>query len=340
MSTVGGSFTETELLQHRVIASNILFDDRIKQQFIPQFDILKGIQAVQTATINADFKRKKKYDVEVMWENFCDIEAEACSDSCTLGGNKSSTNTETYTLSCFKEVGFTMSENDFIDNEFEINIAKALLTADKRLVEAYAQYAVAQLEAFRGTNAMGSSGKGTVVGADTNINPSYWNPSLFAYLNRVGIMNRFTNPILISGNNLYESYYLAQANAGNSNGKGDHALFGTMPIYFDLFNIDTVNDPAFKTYMLSMGSLAMVSKAFNPIVPETTFDNTRYTMRSNFMPSLVYDVWYNNKCESSASRLVEHNWTIRLTADIYNNPQGCETGDTGILSFACSSVTS
>jgi len=113
-----------------------------------------------------------------------------------------------------------------------------------------------------------------------------------------------------------------------------------MPIYHDLFNIDTVNDPALKTYMLSMGSMAMVSKAFNPNVPEKTFDNTRYTMRSNFMPSLVYDVWYNNECEASAQRLIQHNWTIRLTADIYNNPAGCDLNNTGILSFECSAVTS
>ncbi len=76
-----------------------------------------------------------------MWENFCDIVATACSDSCTLGGNKSSTNAETKTLSCLREVGFSMNESDFIDNEFDINISKALLRADKALVEYFAQYA-------------------------------------------------------------------------------------------------------------------------------------------------------------------------------------------------------
>lgn len=334
MSTVGGSFTETELLQQRVKATEILFDDRIKQQFVPQFDVLKGIQAIQTATINSNFQRKKEFDVEVIWENFCDIEAAACTDSCTLGGNKSSTNAETKTLSCFKEVGFSMSEHDFIDNEFEINIAKAFLRADKALVEAYAAYAVAQLEAFKGANML-TTGKGTIVGGDTHISPAYWNPSLFAYLSRVGIMNRFTNPVLISGANLYEASLIAMANQANANGKGDAYLFGTMPIYHDLFNIDSVNDPDLKTYMVSMGSMAMVSKSFNPNVPEKLMDFTRYTMRSNFMPSLVYDVWYNNACESGASRLVKHNWTIRLTADIYNNPAGCENSNTGILSFQC-----
>lgn len=331
MSTIGGAFSETQLLQQRVKAAEILFDDRIKQQFVPQFDILKAIQSVQTATINGAFQRKKEYDVEIMWENFCDIVAENCSDSCELGGNKSSTNTETKTLSCLKEVGFTMSEHDFIDNEYDINIAKALLTADKRLVEAFAQYAVAQLEAFRGLNVMGSDGKGTVSGSDTAITAAYWNASLFPYLSRVAIMNQFTNPVLVSGANLYEQSILAAAVGG-----ADYKLFGTMPIYHDLFNIDSVNTPDLKTYMLSRGSLAMVSKTFNPDVPEKLNDFTRYTMRSNFMPSLKYDVWYNNSCEEGTGRLVKHDWTIRLIADIYNNPAGCNLNNTGVLSMICS----
>lgn len=335
MSTIGGAFSETELLQFRVKAAELLFDDRIKQQFVPQYDVLKAVQHVQTANINAAFSRRKEYDVEIMWENFCDIEAAACSDSCTIGGNKSSTNAETKTLACFREVGFSMSEQDFIDNEFEMNVAKALIKADKELVENFAQYAVAQLETFKGTNAL-TTGKGTVAGGETTIPAAYWNASLFAYISRVGIMNKFTNPILLSGSNLYEAYALARANAANANGKGDFEMFGTMPLYFDLFNIDTVNTPDLKTYMLSMGSLAMASKAFNPDVPERTFEHVRYTMPSNFFPALKYDVWYNNECEDSASRRVKHNWTIRLTADIYNNPAGCDLTNTGVLSFKCS----
>jgi hypothetical protein len=335
MSTIGGSFNETQLLQQRVKASEILFDDRIKQQFVPQFEVLKAIQAIQTATIGSSFQRQKKYDVEIMWENFCDIVAKDCDDSCDLGGEKSSTNTETKTIECFKEVGFSMSEADFIDNEYDMNVAKALLAADKSLVEAFAAYAVAQMEAFKGTNVMGTSGKGTISGGDTAIIPAYWTASLFAYLNRVSIMNKFSNPILLSGNNLYEANYTAMMNAGNANGKGDANFFGSMPLYFDLFNIDTVNDPDFKTYMLSMGSMAMVSKTFNPAVPEKLQDFTRYTMNSNFFPALKYDVWYDNACESGNQRLVKHNYTLRLTAAIFGNPSGCSLDNTGVLAFKC-----
>lgn len=334
MSTVGGSFSETKLLEQRVRASSILFDDRIKQQFVPQIEVLNAVKAVETATLNAQFQSRKEFDVELMWENFCDIEAQDCDDSCDLGGNKSSTNAETVSLECFKEVKFSMYESDFSDNEFDMNIAKALLKADKELVEKFAQYVVAQIESFKGVNAL-TTGKGTVTGSETTIPAAYWNPSLFAYLNRVSIMNKMSNPILLSGNNLYEANYNAQMNAGNANGKGDRNMFGTIPTYFDLFNIDTVNTPDLKSYLLSMGSLAMVSKTFNPDVPEKLMPFTRYTMSSNFFPALKYDVWYDNACEASARRQVAHNWTVRLTAGLFNNPHGCSLDNTGIISLKC-----
>jgi hypothetical protein len=58
-------------------------------------------------------------------------------------------------------------------------------------------------------------------------------------------------------------------------------------------------------------------------------------MRSNFMPSLAYDVWYNQECEAENGRLLKHNYTVRLTADIFVNPTGCDAGNTGILGFTC-----
>jgi len=332
MSTIGGSFDETILLNQRVKADEIMFDDRIKQQFTPQFEILNAIRAAQTARVETPVTRRKDADVQVIWENFCDITADDCSSSCTLGGNKSSTNAQIYELSFCKEVGFTMDELDFLDNEFEINVAKAFLKADKELTESFAQYAVAQLEAFKGENML-TTGKGTYSGGDTYIEAAYWTPAIAAYFSRVSIMNRFTNPIFLSGSLLWEQFMVAKANSANADGKGDWALWAGMQPYFDMFNIDSVNDPALKAYLLSMGSVAMVNKYYNPTVPERLMDYIRYTMPARWMPGFVYDVFYDNSCTTNKHAV--HNYTVRLKADIYNNPEGCETGNTGVLAFQC-----
>jgi len=333
MSTTGGSFDETILLNQRVLADRISFDDRIMQQFKPHYDIILALRAAQTATVQTAVSRKKNVAVEVLWENFCDIVAESCTNDCTVGGTKSSTNAQEYDLTFCEEVNFSMDERDFIDNEFDMNVAKAFLMADKRLTDAYALYAVAFLEASLGCNML-TTGKGTVVGTNTSIPAAYWTPSLAAYFNRVGIMNQLTNPIFLSGNNLYEQYFVAQRMGANADGKGDLALWAGLQPYFDLWNIDTVNSPDLKSYLISVGSVALANKFYNPPVPVTGFSNVKYTMPSRYLPGFTYDVFYNNACIDDKS-LWMHNYTVKLKADIFLNPTGCNGCNTGILGFSC-----
>ena len=332
MSTVGGSFDETILLNQRVKADQLMFDDRIKQQFTPQYDVLNAIRAAQTATVQTPITRRKNANVEVMWENFCDIVAVAGDTTCDFNGNESSTNTQTYAPTFKREVHIKMDETNFIDNEFEINMAKALLKADKEITEAFAQYAVAQLEAFKGTNAL-TTGKGVVSGLDTYIDPAYWTPALAAYFSRVSIINKFTSPIFASGSLLWEQFQVAQANAANANGKGDWALWAGLQPYFDMFNIDTVNTPELKAYLISMGSVAMVNKYYNPDVPEVLMPYTRYTMPSRWLNGMKYDVFYKNSC--TTDKFVVHDYIVRFNGDIYLNPEGCTSGNTGVLAFQC-----
>ena len=335
MSTISGSFSETTLLEQRVLAESLMFDDRIKQQFIPNIDIVSPLQSIQTADVmSVGVASKKEVDVQVIWQNVCGREVEECG-GCDIGGNPSSTNAKDYAIAWCKDYNFSESEETYLSNQFDIDtaVAKQLIMADKMLCEAYAKYCVAQLEAFKGINAL-TTGKGTVVGADTYIEPAYWNPSLVAYFNRVSILNKFTSPILISGNNLYEQFLVSKAAYDNANGKGDWNLWGSLKMYFDLFNIDVVNEDLLKTYMLSMGSVALANKFYNPAVPSVGFQMTRYTMPSKFIDGFTFDVFYNNKCTEN-NRLTSHNYTVRLKADLFLNPVGCSEQNTGVLAFTC-----
>ena len=208
-----------------------------------------------------------------------------------------------------------------------------LLKADKELTESFAAYAVAQLEAFKGTNAL-TTGKGNVVGTETYILPAYWTSAIVAYFNRVTIMNQFNSPMFITGSNLYEPTYVAKAMAANSDGKGDAALWGSLNPFFDLWNIDTVNTPDLKSYLVSMGSVAMAFKNYNPSTPERGFDHVRYTMPARFIPGLTYDVYYNNSCNSRKENWL-HNYTVKMKADIFLNPAGCDATNKGVLAFTC-----
>lgn len=337
MSTTAGYFDETILNDIRVRAAKIRFNDRVKQQYVANVDVIKAIQAVETANVYPSKARRKDVDVEVIWQNVCGQSVED-NTTCVIGGSKSSTNLEEYALTYEKKVSFSEDEADFTDNEFELYeaVAKQFVTADKNLAENFSQYCVSQLEAFRGWNTV-EDGKGTVVGSDTYVPPSYWNPSLVAYFQRVAILNQFTAPVFLSGNNLYEQMFIASANAANANGKGDAILYNKLRMYFDLFNIDTVNDPDLKTYMLSTGSLALAYRARNPQKKEVVNGVfTRWQMKSEHLP-FYYDVYYEPEC--TTDDLVQHNFKIKLNADLFLNPTGCDDNNSGVLSFVCGTST-
>jgi len=333
MSTTAGYFDETILNDIRLRASEIAFDDRIKQQYVANYDVIKAVSAVQTAQVSTSASKNKDVDIEILWQNVCGQEVED-DTTCVIGGSKSSTNLEEYALTYEKKVGFSEDEADFIDNEYEIQsaIAKQFAVADKNITENFAQYAVSQIEGFSGWNVL-TDGKGTVSGADTYIPASYWNASLAAYFSRVSIANQFTSPVFLSGSNLYEQMFVAEANAANANGKGDAILYGGMPMYFDLFNVDTVTDPDLKTFMLSMGSLAMAYRAWNPQSVEVVNGVfSRWQMKSAYLP-FMYDVWYEPEC--TTNNLIQHNFKVRLMADVFLNPTSCDDNNTGVLSFVC-----
>ena len=350
MSRTPGEFDETRLLQVRDLADRMLLDSRIKQQFIPKMDVFNYMQSLQNPSLNVKFneRAKKDYDVEIHWMNACsDFELQE-DVNCVRGGEELSTNAQTYSLTNHFTYGFSVREEEFRDNEhdFQEAIAKGMLRIDKQITEAYCQYLVGQLNTFSGVNQV-TNGRGSIDPIDgtiTNIDPADWTAEVMAYFSRVMQMNRFDNAALLTGSNLYETLIVAAANNANVDDKGDYILWGRIPIYNDLFNVDSVNDPDLMTYMVSPYATAQVSKAFNPDYMRY-FDHAAYTEPSRFMPGLSYDVWYDNSCYTPESQstsvryndMVLHNWKIRLNAELFQNPFGCNDigGDdnTGVLRF-------
>jgi hypothetical protein len=347
MSTIPGNFTETRLLQVRDRADRLMLDGRIKQQYIPKIATVNYLKSLENPNLNVTFNNrpKKEYDVEIHWMNTC-ADFTINDESCVLGGHEASTNAQTYTL--YKRIvkGFTIKDDQFRDNEYDDDeaLAKLMLQVDKQIAEEWARYITARLNLFAGVNQV-TNGKGTIDVIDpniTNIAPADWTAEIMAYFSRVMQLNRFDNAALISGSNLYETIYIARAMAANAEGKGDFILWNDMPVWFDLFNIDSVNvnpDELF-TYMVSRGSLAQVSKAFNPEY-KAYMDMVKWTQPSQFLPGFTYDVYYENKCnnDSRFSDTHIHNFKVVLTADIFLNPYGCDSdGDgggvnSGILRF-------
>lgn len=349
MSTTSGVFTETTLQAIRVMADKILMDGRVKLQFEPRIEILK--QALQYANKNLKVyfsPKEKDYVVDIEWMNACALEAQECSN-CSPGGAELSTNIETKTLSGCKEVPFTIYECDFLTNDFNKQeaIAKALLRADVLLLEQAALTLITSFNTVKGVNQLApGSARGCVSGNDTYILPSFWTYEIMSYFQRAAQMNQFRNPVMFSGANLHERYLSAKFMAG-----AEANAFNGIPIFFDEWNIDTVNTPNFITYMIEAGSYAFITKSYYEpadaainaslqvgLIKDLGFEQ-RWSMRSRFLPDIWYDVHRKTSCDA-ASDFAKEDWVVKLKGGAYMNPAGCDEDNTGALTFICGACPS
>jgi len=335
MSTTAGVFSETVLQNIRVRADEIMFDDRVKQQYIAHVGVMEAINKIQTARLGMFRQKDKDVTVEIEWMNTCGMEVED-NTACEVGGTKSSTNTEEHYLDIEQVVNFSANEYDFVTNDFDLeeSIAKQKLTADKLLSEYFAQLMVARLNAYGGVNTLDTTSKGVVAGALTYIEPAYWTAELIAYLERVAVDNNFGDPFTISGANLFESYRIANFNAGNSDGKGKQQMFNAMNIDFDLKNIDQVNTPDLITYLVNRGAVAWASKSYYGSKIKEYTDSKRWSEPSRNIPGLEIEWHYKDECDED-SDLYIHHFKAKIKAGIFLNPTGCDENNTGVLRFIC-----
>ena len=332
MSTTAGVFSETTSKNIQAKAEEIMMDDRTKQNFIAHVDAIKAIEKVQTAKIDM-LKSKKDYTVEVSWINNCAIVAEDC-DSCSVGGNELSTNTQLYTIDKCKQTKFSVKGYKFINNDYDAQelIAKGLLTADKVISEAIAREFLIYLAANAGISNWTLAGEiGTVVGNEVQIATADFDAEAIGYIMKVYLANHFTNPQTISGNLLYNEWQNAFfASGAFANTAGDQGRFQSLNPAWDIF---TFNAAAMNTRMfgLSTGSLAAASKTYyGESVEEYGKEGWRWSIPSRWIDWLTLEVHMNTNCEND---IIGFDYAVKGRYGIWNNPEGCEDGNNGILQF-------
>jgi len=335
MSITAGVFSESALVDIQVKIDQIWADAIQKQDFVAHTDVVNAILANQTAVIS-ELKGTKDRTVDIGWINACEITDEAC-EICTIDGEELSTNVEEKTLTTCRQSPFKVEEGIFRSNMFDAEevIAKGFLMAMKELDEFWAATLVAFLNANLGVNAV-TNGKGVVSGTGTYVLPAFWDAGLMSYFARVATSNLFVNPYLVSGANLYESVWNAAYERSQAGSESKVLKYGSMPIYFDLFNIDSTNDPDLYTYMLHRGSVAFVAKNYYPSSRTEYMDEHRWSIPSKNIPGLRYDVHYKDSCEAQGSYdAMTYQFKLVTYGDFFLNPTGCDNTRTGVLGFVC-----
>ena len=331
MSTTAGVWSETTLQNIRERIEAVGFDGRTKLQYQAFIDAFKALDYVNTANISALKVTGKKTTVDIEWVNACGLTVEATA-ACTIGSGELSSNIETYTLDESYQVDFQVQEYDFYTNDFgfEDAIAKGMLAADARLSEKFVQSFITELNTGKGVNVL--TAPYTVAGTDTTIPSANWDSSVYAYFVQAGLMNKFANPAILSGNNLFQNALINNWNAANSDGKGAFAAQNSLFTVFDPLNLTTVNGATNISYMISQGAISWASAPKYATTLQIFDDYRRYSMPSKFVPGLWLNVIIKEVCEDN---MTKYNFKVFTDYSVFTNPAGCSATNTGILSFTC-----
>lgn len=303
-------------------------------------DVQTGVAVLENQAVNiVEFKDKaKKRVVSLEWLEKCDITTSACSDDCTITGDDVEPVCKEYEVECLQETSFQVAERVYRERTIDKQkaVAENMLLHMKAMDEWTAQYILAGIDANLGVNVETGS-PGNVVGDLTYIAANYWNEDIFAYFAKVIRMNKFRNPYLIDGKNMFSLIFKIMKEAGNADGKGAAAKLASLSnIYQDPENIESDVDYAGKTYLLHKTAAAFISKAWNPFGAGAAISPAPgyklYSINSMNLPGVVYDVVVKSTC--SGNDFIDA-YKLQLNGLFAINPTPCSDTNTGILGFKC-----
>lgn len=331
--TASGTLTCGDLLATVAMADKVWADNASQKFYKANVETMNAIRENQTVRF-PDLQTDKWNSLKLIWLEMCGTDTASCTDLCDTGDlDEISSGCETHELACLAETGFTISEYafDYTYYGYQEAIAKGMLAKMKLLDEKLATLGVAALSSYSGVNKFETGifeGTGFLF-----VPPQYWGADLMGQLSMAAIMNKFNNPYLLSGSNLYQANWNAMMNAGNADGKGGAAKMGAFPAYFDLFNVDSIAGKV--TYLVDPNAIAFVNKAKYSTIPKeygNGADKTLYSVPSKNLPGVMYDVIYSTVCTADD---ILHNFKIKATGAFLQNPTGCDSDITGVLEFTC-----
>lgn len=330
-------------------AESLFADSQKKADYVAEVNAAKAIIENTTAKINVLDANNKVRTAKIYWNKKTTTTIKDCAedpiDLCALSGDESDADGKTFEISECTSAGFVVDDALYAGSNLNANevFADNMLKTMKALDEAIAQKIIAKVDSFSSANLDTTTGIGcpgqvspSVSWAQTYIQPSYWTPEVMAYFLRVARLNKFANPFLLDGDNLYTQFFKATNNANNADGSGAKSMMDKMKYYEDMVNMAVVNGATRKTYMIERGTLAFSSYSLwakngmsNPL-PHGA-GQFKFSVPSKNIPGLVYDVYTKDECSGEYEK---HTVTLKANYDVFNGAPALN-GSTGVLEFIC-----
>lgn len=316
------------------MADDIWADPMKNNDLIAEVETVRAVLENQSVKFE-DITRGKNNELRVEWLTKCDPVVEACVASCDVTGEDAEPACKDYEIECLYQSSFKVPMKHYRERTIEMDqsIAFQKLVHMKALDERIAQYVIAGLVANAGTNLF-TGGVGTVSGTTTFIAPQSWDLSIFGYFDQVKRLNKFRNPYMITGNNLYQLLFNTPLEAGTSVDKGGVKKIGTLRIYQDPENIE--DHAAGDSFLIHKTAVALLNKAWGKINPINAQPFAgqywEWSEESKNLPGIYYDFLMKETCEDGEYyRAMKISFSGLFAA----NPFPCDDDNTGIILFEC-----
>jgi len=302
----------------------------------PIADVVSAKAVLENQSVNfSEILGSKTKTLKVEWLTKCDVSTSSCSSDCDITGDDADPSCKDYDVDCLQESSFKVPMRAYRDRTIEMQQALAFnkLIHMAALDKYIAQYILTGIVAAAGTN-LYTGGQGTVVGTTTYIAPAYWDDGIWAYFDQVRRLNKFRNPYLISGNNLYQLIFNRPLEAGNANGVGNFRKMNTLRVYQDPENVETIAPG--QSLLLHKTAVAFLNKAWNPLNAANAVNRAgqywEWSEESLNLPGVFYDITMKETCEGDEFYQAVK---IKLHGLLAVNPYPCDEDNTGILVFEC-----
>lgn len=330
-----GEFSASQLLEVRLKAEQMWTDSQLAASLKPEAEAARAVLAHQTARFDVfdDINKDKK--VKVTFIDACGVQAQDCVESCDISGNELSTGAKEYEPNICQIASFSVDVTKLRTNDYGSSevVAQGLAAAVKALDEYWSQKVLAKLKTFAGVNVApnpftyDNTNKTTVF---NSLDPAIYksNLQLLANFIQQAKLNRIAMPYIIDNGTFFVDMLNAAFDSGNAEGKGYAArlkAFADM-LYDDQFNFGAagLTDSLF---MIGGGAVAFKTVNKHPDVPTLIggkVQQTIYTIPSNLLPNVKYDVTYTIECKIvNNKKHYVHVWELKTHGLIELNPEGC-----------------
>lgn len=345
-----GDFSASALLDINLKAEAMWSNGAQAAMYQSHADSAKAVLENQTARFTELNDKDKDLKVKVTWLNPCGIVDEDCEGNCDISEPEIEAEAKEYEYDICRKTGFSVNRDTLRTSSYDAEEVRArgMAMSIKKLDEFWAKQVLLKAKAFAGINVAPSPWTFNGTTMDTEVPTASYDLTMIPYLMKQAMLNQLSSPYYIEKGDLYVPYLNAKFNAGNAEGKGDQARINALNMYFDMWNFAAAGITE-DLFAIDASAIAMKTHAKHPDSPMLiggSVQHTIYTVNSQMLPGVKYDVFYTLACQEQVisgktrTQYVD-TWRLETNGLIALNPEACEvtvSGTTyrpnGVLSYA------